>query len=206
MTNKLVVAAVLVVAVVSCSVAHAAVFPYSLSFCGPCEFPANTSPGTGSGMITYDDVAHTLAMNVNFSGLTGTTSAAHIHAPTAISGTGTPAQNSAAMTAGVATTLPSFAGFPLGVTSGSFTNTIDLTQSSSWNPAYVTANGGTTAGAEAAFAAAVAQGRAYFNIHTSTFGGGEIRAFPLLIPEPATLLLCLMVGTPFAVARRRNSR
>jgi hypothetical protein len=209
MTNKLVVAAVLILAVVSCSVAHAAVFPYSVSLCGPCESPANTSPGTGSGTVTYDDVAHTLAMNVNFSGLTGTTSAAHIHAPTPISGTfptNTPAQNSAAMTASVATQVPSFVGFPLGVTSGSFSNTLDLTQSSSWNPAYISSNGGTPAGAEAAFATALAQGRAYFNIHTSTFGGGEIRGFPVLIPEPATLLLCLVAVTPLVAARRRNIR
>jgi hypothetical protein len=42
----------------------------------------------------------------------------------------------------VATTLPTFAGFPLGVTSGTYINTLDLTLASSYNPAFVTANGG----------------------------------------------------------------
>ncbi len=75
------------------------------------------------------------------------------------------------------TTTPTFAGFPLGVTSGSYNNTLDLTLASSYNPAYITANGGTTATAEAALAAAIASGRAYLNIHSSVFGGGEIRGF-----------------------------
>src|SRR5204863_6081105 len=98
-----------------------------------------TSLGIGSGTVNYDDVAHTLELQVTFSGLTGTTTASHIHGPTTIPFTGT---------AGVATTTPSFAGFPLGVTSGSFSNTLDLTLASSFNPSYVTANGGTPAGAE----------------------------------------------------------
>ena len=206
MTKKLTIAAMLVFSL-CCSAVKAAVFPYSVSLCGACEFPANTSPGTGSGTIIYDNVAHTLAMNVNFSGLQGTTTAAHIHAPTTISGTlptNTPAQNSAAMTANVATQTPSFVGFPLGVTSGSFSNTLDLTQASSWNASYITANGGTPAGAEAAFATALAEGKAYFNIHTSSFGGGEIRGFTVLIPEPAAAVLCLVGIAAIGLQRRRK--
>ena len=80
-------------------------------------------------------------------------------------------------TAGVATTVPTFAGFPLGVTSGTYDNTLDLTLSSSWNPAFISAHGGTTAGSEAFLLSGLAAGEAYFNIHTSAFGGGEIEAF-----------------------------
>jgi hypothetical protein len=71
-------------------------------------------------------------IDVSFSGLLGTTTASHIHCctPTPLSGT-----------AGVATTTPTFAGFPLGVTSGTYMNTLDLTLASSYNPAFVTANG-----------------------------------------------------------------
>lgn len=122
---------------------------------GPSESPANASPGTGVGTVVYDPILHTLQLQVTFSGLTGTTTASHIHAATA---------NPFAGTAGVATTTPSFAGFPLGVSSGSFSNTLDLTVASSFNAAYVTANGGTLTSAEAALAAAMAGAG-----HTGTF-------------------------------------
>ena len=160
----------------SASFAHAAVISYSAILTGPNESPVNASPGTGHATADYDDVLHTLKVHVDFTGLTGTTTASHIHAPTAVAGTGT---------AGVATTTPTFAGFPLGVTSGTYDNTLDLTLASSYNPAYVTANGGTTAGAEAALAAALAADKSYLNVHSSTFPGGEIRGFLIPTPTPA---------------------
>jgi hypothetical protein len=152
---------------------------YFASLSGPNEDPPNDSPGTGSAIVTFDDVAHTLRVQATFSGLTAETTAAHIHAPTAVPFEGI---------AGVATTTPSFVGFPLGVTAGSMDETYDTTSLSTWNPAYVTANGGTAAGAEAAFGLALAEGRAYFNIHTSAFPRGEIRGF-LVVPEPSSLML-----------------
>jgi hypothetical protein len=159
---------------------YATTFTYAANLDGLSESPPNASPGTGFAQIIYNDIAHTLGIHVTFSGLTGTTTASHIHAPTASPGTGT---------AGVATTTPSFSGFPLGVTSGTYDNTLDLTQSSSYNPSYISANGGTTAGAESALAAALAADKAYYNIHTSTFGGGEIRGFLVLVPEPSSMSL-----------------
>src|SRR2546426_11109534 len=167
---------ILLSALIACSLmsAHAALLQYSVSLDGPSESPANASPGIGSGTVNYDDSAHTLQLQVSFSGLTGTTTASHIHAPTASPFSGT---------AGVATTTPSFAGFPLGVTSGSYSDTLDLTLSSSWNPAYVTAHTD-TAGAESALAAAMAGGQAYWNIHSGALPGGEIRGFLTPVPEP----------------------
>ena len=197
------VAALALAAWATGSLTQAAIFSYTVHATGPSEFPANGSPGIADGTIVYDSVAHTLGLDIAFSGLTGTTTASHIHAPTATSGVGTEAQASAAQNAGVATTLPSFTGFPLGVTNGVFANVLDLTQSSSWNPAYVTANGGTNAGAEAAFAMALADGKAYWNIHTSTFGGGEIRGFATPIPEPATLVLLASAALGLFSIRRR---
>jgi hypothetical protein len=86
--------------------------------------------------------------------------------------------------------MPAFPGFPIGVTSGSLDTTLDLTSSSAWNAPFVTAaSPPTNAGAETALAAALAADKAYFNIHTSTFGGGEIRGFLLPVPEPSTWLL-----------------
>jgi hypothetical protein len=167
---------------------------YGAALDGASESPPNASAGTGSTLVDYDDVLHTLRVQASFSGLTGTTTNAHIHGPTATAGTGT---------AGVMTTTPTFAGFPSGVTSGTYDNTLDLTLASSWNAAFVTANGGTAAGAEAAFAAALAAGTTYLNIHTSAFPGGEIRGFLTPVPEPATL--GLMAAGALVVFRRRRT-
>lgn len=159
--------------------ARANIFNYDVVLNGPSESPANASPGTGVGFVSYDDVSHLMSLNLSFWGLTGTTTVSHIHAATASPFTGT---------AGVATTTPTFAGFPGGVSSGSYANTLDMTLSSSYNPSYVAANGGTTAGAEAALSAAMQAGKAYWNVHSSSFGGGEIRGF-LVVPEPSSLSL-----------------
>jgi hypothetical protein len=91
------------------------------------------------------------------------------------------------------------------VTSGTFNTTLDLTQASSYNASFITANGGTTAGAESALAAAIAGGNAYFNIHSTSFGGGEIRGFLVPVPEPSTLAFAGLglIGAILGFARRR---
>ena len=170
--------------------AEAQVFTANLD--GPSEAPPNASPGTGFGRLSIDPLDHTFRIEAAFTGLTGTVTLAHIHGPTASPLSGT---------AGVMTQLPTFSGFPAGVTSGTYDMTFDMTLASTWNPAFVTANGGSPAGAEAAFVAAVADGRTYLNIHTTAFGGGEIRGF--LVPEPTTLLLLPMAG--MLLLRRRIS-
>jgi len=170
--------------------AQATVFNYSVTLSGPNESPTNNSLGTGFGTVDYDNVAHTLALSVSFSGLSGTTTASHIHAPTV---------DPFLLTANVATTTPSFAGFPLGVTSGTFANTLDLTLSTSYNPSFVTANGGNTTTAEAALASYIAQGRAYWNIHSTAVGSGEIRGFLIAIPEPSTYALTGLGGVGLAL-------
>jgi len=154
---------------------QAAVVTYTASLSGPNESPANASPGTGSATVDVDAVAHTMHVHVDFTGLLGPTTASHIHAATAVAGTGT---------AGVATTTPYFAGFPIGVTSGTYDNTLDLTLASSYNPAYVTAQGSVPA-AEAALEAAIAAGKAYLNVHTQVYAGGEIRGFLVPASTPA---------------------
>ena len=153
---------------------------------GTAEFPANNSPGTGFTTVTYDPEAHTLRVEVTFSGLLGTTTASHIHGPTAAPLAGT---------ASVATTVPTFPGFPLGVTSGTYDHTLDLTLASSFNPAFVTAHGGTVASAEAALAAALLADEAYLNIHSTEVSGGEIRGF-LTVPDAGSTLglLCFSLA------------
>jgi len=176
--------------------ANATVFSYEAFLSGPSESPPNASPGTGYATFDYDNVAHTLYIDIAFSGLLGTTTASHIHAATASPGTGT---------AGVATTTPYFSGFPIGVQSGSYITTLDLTMASSYNPSYITANGGTTATAEIALINAINAGEAYLNIHSTVVPGGEIRGFIQAVPEPGTVTLALaglaMLGW---TARRRR--
>jgi hypothetical protein len=160
------------------SLGLAAPITYTAALDGASETPPVVSPGTGAATVTIDTVAHTLSVQVTFADLVGTTTVAHIHCCVA------PPNN-----AGVATALPTFPGFPAGVTAGSYDETFDLTMAASFNPNFINANGGTPAGAEAALAAGLAAGEAYLNIHTTFAGGGEIRGFLLAVPEPAALLL-----------------
>jgi hypothetical protein len=177
------------------SAAIAAPITYVASLNGPNE--GDASPGTGSGLVIIDTTANTLFVSESFSGLLAPTTASHIHCCTSAPLTGT---------AGVATQLPSFSMFPLGVTSGSFSQTFDLTSATSWNPAFITATGGTPAGAEATLAAGLAAGDAYLNIHTTQFPGGEILGFLTpQVPEPGTLGLAFF-GVAGLLAWRRKRR
>jgi hypothetical protein len=83
--------------------------------------------------------------------------AAHIHCCTAAPGTGV---------AGVAATQPHLLDFPLGVASGTYDMTFNLTSASFYNPAFVAAEGGTAADGGIALARGLADGVAYFDINT----------------------------------------
>ena len=107
---------------------------------GDQENPSTGSPATGTFTGRYSENTMELIFAVDFDGLTGTTTASHFHGPAV------PDSN-----AGVQIGLT---GFPTGVTSGSFADTVTLNETQE---------------------ADLLAEKWYINIHTSTFGGGEIR-------------------------------
>lgn len=181
------------------SVSRAELILYTAFLDGPSEWPPVESPGIGFATVGFDPVAHSLAVTVVFGNLIGTTTVAHIHGPTDV-----PFEE----TAGVVTMLPSFTDFPTDVHSGVYARIFDTNSEDTYNPAFFTASGGTTAGAEARLAQMLAEGTAYFNIHTSAFPPGEIRGLLRQVPEPSGLALMGIGGTLGLVActRRRHRK
>lgn len=184
------------------AMAHETVYVGTLS--GAKEAPTNSSAGVGTAKLTFDDHLNTMRVEFSFSNLAGNVTAAHIHCCTASAELGT---------AGVATTTPTFTGMVngvnLGVTAGSYDHLFDMNQTSSWNLVFLNAapRSGDTGLAFSTLMTAIADGKAYLNIHTTAVTGGEIRTFFALAPVPEPETYALMLGglglLGLALRRRR---
>jgi hypothetical protein len=173
------------------STAQASLIAYEANL-GP-ESPGAT--GTGSVELIFDTVTNYLDIDADWTGLSGTTTVAHIHCCTASPSAGT---------VGVAVTPVTLPGFPAGVTSGTYSAIIDLNLAASFTTNFVNNfGGGTLPGARNALLAGLDAGRAYFNIHTQSFPGGEIRGFLQPVPTPPTLALVVLGIAGIGWSRRR---
>ena len=153
------------------------------------------STATGFARVTLDMDDFTMRVEANLSGLTAPSTGSHIHCCTPVSN------------AGVSPVAVDFPGFPLNVTSGTYDHTFDLTLAASLRDSFFDRQGGTASGALAALEQGMNSGKAYFNIHSEKFIGGELRGNfnAPAVPEPHSGLLLLMglAGVGAVVQRRR---
>ena len=159
----------------------------------PGNEPGVLSGGSGGELgsgITYDTVTNVLDLtNVGwgssqgFSDLSSAASASHIHVTTNPNGNNGTADFT--QTGGTVYTLTRSSN---AVTGGIFSNPLfDLD---------------TVADPELKEADLLA-GKWYINIHTANNGGGEMRGFLVVVPEPGTSLLGLLALSVFSLRRRR---
>jgi hypothetical protein len=189
--------ALLAALVLQAPAAHAATMTFGGVLSGANEAPPNNSLAAGTVEVLLDPTAQTIQIVASFFDLTTPDVAAHIHCCAPL-GTNV----------GVATTLPSFAGFPLGVTDGAYLSPLfSLQDPTFYNPAFVTQEGGLPQ-AETALIAGIENEQAYFNIHTTQFPGGEIRTqlLPKGVPESSTWAMMLVgfAGLGYAAFRRKG--
>ena len=151
------------------SAASAAPIVFGASLTPSQEVPAVTSGGSGAATVTLD--GNSLSVSLSFTGLTSNTLFAHIHCCVA-SGANAPV----AIDFGTA--------FPIGVTSGTFFATFDLTSATTYSAGFRAAN----PNFQTTFTNGLTSGLAYINVHTANNRGGEIRG---QIPLPTTLALFL---------------
>ena len=148
----------------------------------PGQEAANPGTRTGNGIFNMTLTGTTLNITGDFDGLSGTFRDAHIHAA-ALPG----------VNAGVLYSLASQITLSTDLKSGTINATVQLTDNAN-NRGFTVAqqleqlNGGLW----------------YFNIHSSTFTGGEIRGQINPVPEPSTIALGVLALGGLALWRSRR--
>lgn len=164
--------------------ASAAVQVYTFNLDGTQEVPANASPAAGSAQIIVDDTLDTITFSLAAFDLQGAFTMAHIHGPA-----------------------------PVGVNSGFVFNlgtNADYSGPVMAGP-FAIPNSHLLFGADKVTTSADAINAQpwlfYLNLHTTVYGGGEIRGQLAPVPEASTYAMMLgglgLVG--FMAARRRRS-
>jgi CHRD domain len=161
---------------------------------GALEAPPNASPASSIVTLEVSGDLSRVFVDAPFRDLTGATVDAHIHCCTT-----TPFS-------GVAPVAVPFQGFPTGVRAGTYTGAVPLGAETSYDPAFLAANGGTPQGAAAALLDAIAANEAYVNIHTTAFPNGEIRGFIVAAPIPEPGEWAMLAGGLGALAWMRRRR
>jgi hypothetical protein len=137
---------------------------------------------SGSGVLNLSLSGTTMTVNGSFSGLSANSTLAHIHGPAAVGVNANPVYNFG--TLGLIT---------LGGMSGTMSGTFSLAPVGTYTVAQQLSD--------------LNSSLWYFNIHSATFGGGEIRGQITPVPEPSTLgLIGLGVGGFVLSLRQRRNR
>lgn len=153
-----------------CSIALAAVTTLATaqSYVATLDAGQNGGGGrTGDGIFLLTLTENVMTITGDFSGLSGVTVNAHIHGPSGIG-----------MNSGVLYELLNQITLGADNKSGSINTTIPLI-----------ANPNNTTFDIPAQIEQLNSGLWYFNVHSSTFPGGEIRGQILAVPEPSTIAL-----------------
>lgn len=171
--------------------AHAATLFKAAPLSGLNETAPNPSTATGGGTLLLSDDMNSIDVFLSWTGLTGPASGGHVHC-CALPGANGPV----AIDFG-----------PAAAASGSLSRTYNLTLAATYSNGFRTANGGTAASARTAFLNGLFGGRAYYNIHSARYPGGEIRGQLAAVPEATTWGMMIagfgMVGGAMRLRRRR---
>jgi len=166
----------------SLTLAQAQNYTFNLT---PGQDGGGARTGSGGGLITLS--GNTLSINGAFSGISGNWTADHIHGP------GAPGIN-ANVLYGLQTPYTTL---NADQRSGTIIGSFSLVDNPGNPPSGFTI---------AQQLSQLDSGLWYVNIHSQTFGGGEIRGQILPVPEPSTLaLIALSIGAGGWYIRRRRS-